>query len=107
MQFINILALAFSLLPLGVLSNPVPDSVDSPSQQARSVTIPNARSVIVGERDGDLETYAVPIPIELTPTKRAVEEMTERDTSANKLFAREFSFLLRIDNLPAHSTSYF
>lgn len=90
MQFVNVLALTLSLLPLGALSSPFPDSVNSPGQEARSITIPDARSVNV-ERDGDLESYAVPVPIELTPTKRAVEEMTERDTSADKLFARKFS----------------
>lgn len=89
MQFVNILALAFSLLPLGALSSPVPDSVDSPGQEARSITIPDARSVLV-EREEGVESYAVPVPIELTPgTKRAAEEMTERDTRADKLFARE------------------
>lgn len=88
MQFVNILALAFSLLPLGILSSPVPDSVDSPGQESRSITVPDARSVVV-ERDEDLESYAVPVPVGLTPTERAVEEMTKRDTSADKLFARE------------------
>lgn len=88
MQFVNILALAFSLLPLGIVSSPVPDSVEGPGQEARSITIPDARSDVV-KRDGDLESYAVPVPVGLTPTERAVEEMTERDTSADKLFARE------------------
>lgn len=90
MQFINILALAFSLLPLGALSSPVPDSVDTPGQEARSITIPNAQSANV-ERDGGLEPYAVPIPIEVIPTKRDTVEVTERDTNADKLFAREYS----------------
>lgn len=91
MQFVNLLSLAISLLPLRALASPVPDSVDTPGQEARSITTPDARSVNV-ERDGDLEPYAVPIPIEVIPTKRATEEMTERDTSADKLFARECLF---------------
>lgn len=88
MHYVKTLALAFSLLSLGVLSSPVPDPVDNPVQEARSITVPDARA-IVAERDDDIESYDVPVPVELTPTRRAVEGMTERDASADKLFARE------------------
>lgn len=88
MQFLNILTLSFSLLPLRVLSSPVLGSVDSPAQEARSITVPDTRAVVV-DRDEVVGPYDVPVPIELTLTKRAVEEMSERDASADKLFARE------------------
>lgn len=82
MQFSNTLDLSLSLLPLGILCGPVPNSVDSPAQEARSVAAPDARAIVV-DRYEVVEEYGVPVPV-----KRAVEEVSERDTSADKLFAR-------------------